>query len=105
MLKNGQFHSMQAYISRPKEGVIRLTSYHSIVADYEEENNFVTLYPRWNYSPTTWRQVQRFIEEASGVNVPKRYINETIKLGKTLLWILQDSDTNLAISITKEQPK
>ena len=104
MLKNGQFHSMQAYISRPKEGVIRLTSYYSIVADYEEENNFITLYPRWNYSPTTWRQVSRFIEEVSGVHVSKKNIDDTIKLGKTLLWIYVGLE-RLAINLTKEQPK
>ena len=68
----GQFHSMQAYLYQ--EGtVIQLVSYQSIVAEYDTVKHVLTLFDRWQYSPTTIRQVYKFIYEFAGL--PSRYIN------------------------------
>ena len=68
--KNGQFHKHQAYVSRVN-ATVRLTSYQSVVADFlpatGNSNNYVILYPRWQYSPSTVRQVTRFLAECTGL--------------------------------------
>lgn len=77
--KAGRFHNCNAYVTKLyeqgawKDGkyvgqhTIRLVSYQSTVADYNEDTRTITLYPRWEYSVTTIRQVCRFIQECTGV--------------------------------------
>lgn len=68
----GQFHSMQAYLYQ-YDTVIQLVSYQSIVAEYDTVKHVLTLFDRWQYSPTTIRQVYKFIHEF--VQLPSRYVN------------------------------
>lgn len=68
--KGGRFHNCNAYVTNlyaNNEHTIRLVSYQSTVADYNEDTQTITLYPRWEYSVTTIRQVCRFIQECTGV--------------------------------------
>lgn len=78
--KGGRFHNCNAYVTelyekgewqdgkyRGGEHSIRLVSYQSSVVDYNENTRTITLYPRWEYSVTTIRQVCRFIQECTGV--------------------------------------
>lgn len=62
-----KFHSMQATVEtvRFDDGmtVKRLVSYDSIVCDICLDTGTVFLYPRYQYSPTTVRQVTRFLNE------------------------------------------
>lgn len=81
--KNGRFHRCNAYVSTVydydewhknnlscyREGAkssVRLVPYQSSVVDYNETTRTITLYPRWEYSVTTIRQVCRFIHECTG---------------------------------------
>lgn len=66
----GQFHSMNAYLYQ-YDTVIQLVSYQSIVAEYDTVKHVLTLFDRWQYSPTTIRQVYKFIDEFTGL--PYRY--------------------------------
>lgn len=68
--KSGKFHNCNAYVTHlyaNNEHTIRLVSYQSTVVDYNEDTRTITLYPRWEYSVTTIRQVCRFIQECTGV--------------------------------------
>ena len=66
-----KFHNMNATVEtlRSNDGVVvkRLVSYSSIVCDVFA--NQVHLYPRYRYSPTTTRQVTRFLTEQLGFTV------------------------------------
>jgi hypothetical protein len=66
-----KFHNMNATVEtlRSNDGVVvkRLVSYSSIVCDVFA--NQVYLYPRYRYSPTTTRQVTRFLTEQLGFHV------------------------------------
>lgn len=77
--KGGRFHNCHAYVTelyekgewkdgkyQGGEHSIRLVSYQSNVVDYNETTRTITLYPRWEYSVTTIRQVCRFIQECTG---------------------------------------
>lgn len=68
----GQFHYMQAYLYQ-YDTVIQLVSYQSVVAEYDTTKHVLTLFDRWQYSPTTIRQVYKFINEF--VQLPSRYVN------------------------------
>lgn len=85
--KNGQFHKHQAYITRPDSKTVRLTNYQSVVADFIESptnaKHMVVLYPRWEYSPTTIRQVTRFISECSGLWYNVEELRRLRRLGAT----------------------
>lgn len=63
---------MQAYLYQ-YDTVIQLVSYQSIVAEYDTVKHVLTLFDRWQYSPTTIRQVYKFINEFVGL--PSRYVN------------------------------
>ena len=77
--KNGRFHKHEAYVTKVYdvgkwidnkyvgEHTVRLTSWQSVVVDYNEDTRTITLYPRWQYSSSTIRQVCRFIHECTGV--------------------------------------
>ena len=66
-----KFHNMNATVEtlRSNDGLVvkRLVSYSSIVCDVFA--NQVYLYPRYRYSPTTTRQVTRFLTEQLGFTV------------------------------------
>ena len=68
--KNGRFHKHEAYVTSHydanRKTISRLTSWQSVVVDYNEDTRTITLYPRWEYSVTTIRQVCRFIQECTG---------------------------------------
>ena len=77
--KGGKFHNCHAYVTelyekgewedgkyQGGEHSIRLVSYQSSVVDYNETTRTITLFPRWEYSVTTIRQVCRFIQECTG---------------------------------------
>lgn len=64
-----QFHNMHAFYEYLEDGVVRLTSYSSVVADVDDWHKRITLYPRWCYSASIIRQVKRFIEEYAGLRV------------------------------------
>ena len=87
--KGGRFHNCNAYITelyekgewsngkyQGGEHSIRLVSYQSSVVDYNETTNTITLFPRWDYSVTTIRQVCRFIQECTG----KYYYAEDLRM-------------------------
>ena len=66
-LKSEQFHHMQATVETVgfDDGMIvkRLLSYDSVVCDLDLDTRTVYLYPRYQYSVTTVRQVTRFLNE------------------------------------------
>lgn len=45
---------------------IKFTSYYSVVAIYDLNCNVMWLLPRWDFSPTTTRQVTRWVSEVTG---------------------------------------
>ena len=67
LLDSEQFHSMQATVEtvRFDDGmtVKRLVSYDSVVCDVDLDTGTIFLYPRYQYSSTTIRQVTRFLNE------------------------------------------
>ena len=67
LIDSEQFHSMQATVEtvRFDDGmtVKRLVSYDSVVCDVCLETGTIFLYPRFQYSPTTVRQLTRFLNE------------------------------------------
>ena len=67
LLDSEQFHSMQATVETVQfdDGmtVKRLVSYDSVVCDVDLDTGTVFLYPRFQYSPTTVRQLTRFLNE------------------------------------------
>ena len=69
--KNGRFHKHEAYVTSHydanRKTISRLTSWHSVVVDYNEDTKTITLYPNWQYSSSTIKQVCRFIHECTGV--------------------------------------
>ena len=67
-----QFHSMHADLYQ-YDTIIQLVSYNSIVAEYDTEKHVLTLFERWQYSPTTLRQVYKFINEFVGL--PSNFVN------------------------------
>ena len=67
MIKSEKFHNMNATVEtvRFDDGmtVKRLVSYDSVVCDICLETGTIFLYPRYQYSPTTIRQVTRFLND------------------------------------------
>lgn len=67
MIKSEKFHNMNATVElvRFYDGSIveRLVSYESVVCDVCLDTGTIFLYPRFQYSPTTVRQVTRFLNE------------------------------------------
>ena len=67
LIKSENFHYMNATVEtvRFDDGRIikRLVSYSSVVCDVCLETGTIFLYPRYQYSPTTVRQVTRFLNE------------------------------------------
>lgn len=67
MIKREKFHHMNATVEtvRFDSGVVaqRLVSYSSVVCDVCLDTGTIFLYPRYQYSPTTVRQVTRFLNE------------------------------------------
>ena len=67
LLGSEKFHDMNATVKtvRFEDGTVvkRLLSYDSIVCDIDMKNKNVYLYPRHQYSPTTIRQLTRFLNE------------------------------------------
>jgi len=67
LIASEKFHSMQATVEtvRFDDGMIvkRLVSYDSVVCDVDLATGTIFLYPRHQYSPTTVRQVTRFLNE------------------------------------------
>ncbi len=116
--KNGQFHKHQAYVTRVYdvgkwidnkyvgEHTVRLTSYQSIVADFipsvNNSKNHVILYPRWQYSPSTIRQVTRFISECSGMWYS---VDELRKLAKQQTNGLLPISGNCLFTFSNEYPR
>ena len=67
-IQSEKFHCMNAKVETvgfDDDGTIvkRLVSYDSIVCDLDMNTRTVYLYPRYQYSPTTVRQVTRFLNE------------------------------------------
>ena len=67
LIDSKKFHSMQATVETVRfddESIVeRLVSYESVVCDVCLETDMVYLYPRYQYSPTTVRQLTRFLNE------------------------------------------
>lgn len=67
MIKSEKFHSTQATVEtvRFDDGmtVKRLVSYDSVVCDVDLNTGTIFFYPRFQYSPTTIRQLTRFLNE------------------------------------------
>lgn len=67
MNNSEQFHNMNATVETVQfdDGrmVKRLVSYSSVVVDICLETGTIFLYPRYQYSPTTIRQVTRFLND------------------------------------------
>ena len=90
----GQFHSMQAYLYQ-YDTVIQLVSYQSIVAEYDTMKHVLTLFDRWQYSPTTIRQVYKFIYEFAGL--PSRYISVAFLKRLAKYGYVEDGNTHAMI--------
>ena len=67
MIKRERFHHMNATVEtvRFDNGmtVKRLVSYDSVVCDIISGANIICIYPRYQYSPTTIRQLTLFLNE------------------------------------------
>ncbi len=67
LIDSKKFHHMNATVETVKFDddmvVKRLVSYESVVCDVCSETDMVYLYPRFQYSPTTIRQLTRFLNE------------------------------------------
>jgi hypothetical protein len=74
-----RFHYMQAYTNTMYNGITEFYSYDSHVADYHEKKRMIILYPKWQYSPTTIRQVKRFIKEYTGIYLSVYDLREAMK--------------------------
>ena len=61
-----QLHYMQAWYGPIGNSITRLINYQSVVLDINRANHTITLYPRWQYSRSTVRQVTRFLREQIG---------------------------------------
>lgn len=70
IIESEKFHNMNANVETVQfdDGMMtkRLISYSSVVVDVCLDTGTVFIYPRYQYSPTTIRQVTRFLNE----NVP-----------------------------------
>ena len=70
LIDSERFHHMNATVETVKfsDGMMvkRLVSYASVVVDVCLDTGTIFIYPRHQYSPTTIRQVTRFLDE----NVP-----------------------------------
>ena len=66
-IQSEKFHCMTATVDTVVLGdgmtVKRLLSYDSVVCDVDIDTRTVYLYPRYQYSSTTVRQVMRFLNE------------------------------------------
>lgn len=67
IIKSKRFRNMNATVETVcfDDGMIvkRLVSYNSVVVDICLETGTVFIYPRYQYSPTTIRQVTRFLND------------------------------------------
>ncbi len=67
LIDSEQFHHMNATVETVQfdDGMMakRLISYSSVVVDICSETGTVFIYPRYQYSPTTVRQVTLFLKE------------------------------------------
>lgn len=67
IIESKQFHSMNATVEtvlfNNATMVLRLVSYDSVVCDIDMLHDRIYLYPRHQYSPSTVRQVTRFLNE------------------------------------------
>lgn len=103
----GQFHRHQAYVTKVGTSTtVRLTSYQSVVADFipsvNNSKNHVILYPRWQYSVSTVRQVTRFISECSGMWYG---VDELRKLAKQQTNGLLPISGNCLFTFSNEYPR
>ena len=67
MINSEKYHNMNATVETVQFDngamVLRLVSYESVVCDIDTLHDRIYLYPRHQYSPTTVRQVTRFLNE------------------------------------------
>ena len=67
LIDSKKFHSMNATVEtvRFDDGMTfeRLVSYDSVVCDVCLDTGAIYIYPRFQYSPTTVRQLTRFLNE------------------------------------------
>ena len=67
IIRSERFHNMNARVQLVRffdgSRVERLVSYTSVVCDVSLDTGTIFLYPRYQYSPTTVRQVTRFLNE------------------------------------------
>ena len=92
LIDSEKFHGMQATVEtvRFDDGmtVKRLVSYDSVVCDVDVDKGTVFFYPRYQYSPTTIRQVTRFLNEYVPlaerwtVRRATRFLNEYVPLAE-----------------------
>lgn len=74
-----RFHYMQAHTNTMNNGITEFYSYNTHVADYDAITNCVVLYRKWQYSPTTIKQVKRFIKEYTGIYLSVYDLREAMK--------------------------
>jgi hypothetical protein len=84
VIDSKQFYNMNATVETVQfdDGVVvkRLVSYSSVVCDVFA--NQVYLYPRHRYSPTTTRQVSRFLSERLGFYVCAGILDDWLRQEK-----------------------
>ena len=74
-----------------------LMSYCSLVASYNNTTKTLTLYPRYDYSPTTQRHVNQFIEKETGMRIYSSQRRHALKLGKWFDVNVKYCETSLVI--------
>ena len=92
-----QFHSMQAFVDYRDNGHVEFTSYDSLVVrlnHWGPKGYTATLFPRWQYSPTTIKQVKRFLKEEIGFDLAVSDLRRMKKEGGAKLgaWNLEFSN-------------
>ena len=84
MIKSEKFHHMNATVETVKFDddmvVERLVSYDSVVCDADLDTGTIFFYPRFQYSPTTIRQLTRFLNENVPLENERWYIGSVREL-------------------------
>lgn len=86
MIKSERFYNMNATVEtvvfNDTTTVLRLASYASVVCDIDMLHERIYLYPRYQYSPTTVRQLTRFLTEYAPLTDDRWYVGAIRQLKK-----------------------
>ena len=91
-MKVEQFKTKNQFIMRDFKGNVFFQSYNTVIAHYNFKTEKLIVSEAWNYSVTTTKYFYMFLEEYTGVKLPKnkkkciqdKIKDKSIKLVKTI---------------------